>query len=300
MTTNALATRNAGAMLPDAGTWQTMLGMAESLVQSGLLPAHIKTPAAAVAIIQKGRELDIPPMYALSNIVVIQGKPTANAELMLALIYRDHGDGAVTFTESTNERCVVAYRRRGWSQPRSYAFTIGDAETAGLMKNPTWRTYPAAMLRARAISAVARMAFPDTIGGLYTPEELGAAVDADGDVIDIDEGKMHHALAFVEGRMTQQPESDTIVAGAAEVIDAETGEIQDGPRNPSQMHPASDKQIKAIFAIGKDAGWTNDELREVMVERFGVEHSRDLTIGQASEFIDFLKAGAEPQQSLNV
>ena len=96
------------------------------------------------------------------------------------------------------------------------------------------------------------------------------------------------------------PDTETIVAGAAEVINAETGEIQDGPRNPSQMHPASDKQIKAIFAIGKAEGWTSDELRDVMVERFGVEHSRDLTIGQASEFIDFLKAGAEPQQSLNV
>jgi hypothetical protein len=36
------------------------------------------------------------------------------------------------------------------------------------------------MLRARCISAVARMAFPDSIGGMYTPEELGAEVDEDG------------------------------------------------------------------------------------------------------------------------
>jgi hypothetical protein len=36
------------------------------------------------------------------------------------------------------------------------------------------------MLRARCISAVARMAFPDSIGGMYTAEELGAEVDEDG------------------------------------------------------------------------------------------------------------------------
>jgi len=291
---NALATRNSSAMLPDAQTWQTMMMMADELVKSGMLPSHIKTAAAAVAIIQKGRELDIPPMYALSNIVVIGGKPSANAELMLALIYRDHGDAAIGFQESTNDHCTVAYRRRGWSQPGLFTFTIQDAETAGLMKNPTWRSYPAAMLRARAISAVARMAFPDTIGGMYTPEELGATVDAEGDVVNVPEVPGWVGNHYVGN---PEPQSETIVAGTAEVVDAETGEIQDGPRNPSQMHPASDKQIKAIFAIGKDAGWTNDELREVMVERFGVEHSRDLTIGQASEFIDFLKGAGEPEES---
>ena len=95
-----------------------------------------------------------------------------------------------------------------------------------------------------------------------------------------------------------QPGTETIVAGAAEVIDAETGEIQDGPRDPSQGHPATDKQLKAIFAIGRNAGWTNDELRAEMVKRFGVEHSRELTIGQASAFITFLEQGsAEPEET---
>lgn len=104
----------------------------------------------------------------------------------------------------------------------------------------------------------------------------------------------------------QQVESETgaetvSTAVTAEVVDVETGEIQDAAlRNPSASHPASDKQIKAIFAIARNAGWKDSELREVMLEKFGVEHSADLTIGQASAFIDFLKGGAEPQQALNV
>jgi hypothetical protein len=179
MASNALTTIEHGT-LPTARDWETMLSMSEVLVKSGMLPAHIKSAAAAVAIIQKGRELGIQPMYALSNIVNIQGKPTANAELMLALIYRDHGDNAITFTHSDNTACQIAYARRSWKQPQSYSFTIEDAKAAGLLSNQTWQKYPAAMLRARCISAVARMAFPDSIGGMYTAEELGAEVDEDG------------------------------------------------------------------------------------------------------------------------
>lgn len=157
-------------------TWTMMKEQAGMLVKTGFLPTAIKTPEQAVAIMLKGNELRIPSMYALSNIAVIQGKPVCNAELMLALIYRDHGDEAIRFPQSDHERCTIAYRRRSWHEPQTYSFTIADAQRAGLTSNQTWHKYPAAMLRARCISAVARLAFPDSIGGMYTPEELGAAV----------------------------------------------------------------------------------------------------------------------------
>jgi hypothetical protein len=170
--------------LPDPGTWSTMLEMAKVFLESGMLPAHVKTPAAAVLMMQKARELGIPPLYGLSNIAVVQGKPVCTAELMLALIYRDHGDGAVAVEHSDDESCAVRYRRRHARSSHLYAFTLEDAKRAGLLRNDTWQKYPAAMLRARCISAVARMAFPDSIGGMYTPDELGArtVVDAEGAV----------------------------------------------------------------------------------------------------------------------
>lgn len=157
-------------------TWQMMKEQAGMLVKTGFLPTAIKTPEQAVAIMLKGRELNIPSMYALSNIAVIQGKPVANAELMLALIYRDHGDEAIRFTQSDNKVCTIAYRRRSWKQAQTQSYTIEEAKQAGLLNNQTWQKYPQAMLRARCVSAVARLAFPDSIGGMYTPEELGAAV----------------------------------------------------------------------------------------------------------------------------
>lgn len=159
-----------------ASQWAMQKEQAGMLVKTGFLPSAINTPEKAIAVMMKGRELGIPPMYALSNIAVIQGKPSANAELMLALIYRDHGDDAIQFTEASNVRATISYKRRHWRERRDFTFSLDDARTAGLTDG-NWRKYPAAMLRARCISAVARLAFPDTIGGLYTPEELGASVD---------------------------------------------------------------------------------------------------------------------------
>jgi hypothetical protein len=172
-------------LLPDADTWKTMMAMATTLVESGLLPSTIKSPAAALAIIQKGQELSIPPMYALSNISVINGRPVVGAEVMLAMIFRDHGDSAIQFEETTDQRCAVLYRRRGWAQARRFEWTIEDAKRAGLLnKGGTWTQYPPTMLRHRCVSAVARLAFPDTIGGMHTPEEMGAEVEVvDGEVV---------------------------------------------------------------------------------------------------------------------
>lgn len=182
---NALTTTATAAMIPDQNEWSIMRDMASQLVPTRFLPETIKTPEQAVAIMLKGRELRVPPMYALSNIVIVKGKPTVSAEMMLALIYRDYGKQAIRIKHSDNERCTVEYRTEGWDGTSEYTFAIEDARKANLFKNDVWNQYPAAMLRARAISAVARMAFPESIGGMYVPGELGDAVtvNADGEVI---------------------------------------------------------------------------------------------------------------------
>lgn len=173
-----------GTALPSPQQWQAMLDMADAMLRTGLLPSTIKTPQAAVVLILKGGELGIPPMQALSQIVVVNGKPSLQSELMAALIYRDHGDDALMFDETSAERCVVSYKRRAWKERRTFAFSLEDAKRAELLTNATWKKYPAAMLRARCISAVARMAFADSIGGMHTPEELGARVAVrDGEVV---------------------------------------------------------------------------------------------------------------------
>lgn len=160
--------------LPDKDEWGTIFGMAQQLVPTGFLPKAVDTPQKAAAIMLKGRELGIPPMYALSNITVIQGKPTANAELMLALVKRAYGRDVIWMEQSTPQIAKIGYLVHG--KPKYYEFTIDMAKKAGLLSNQTWNKYPDAMLRARAISAVCRMEFPEVIGGMYVPGELGEDV----------------------------------------------------------------------------------------------------------------------------
>lgn len=177
MASNAVATLNGrglAASAPGDSTWDVMLAQARVLVTSGFLPQSIKTPEQAVAIILTGDELGIPKMLALRSIVVINGKPTLSADLMVALVQRaidDHRDGEFRVLPPTPEKCTVNYRRWGWSEGHSYTYTIQDAQRAGLAGKGTWAAHPAAMLRARATSAVCRMAFPDVISGIYTPDE---------------------------------------------------------------------------------------------------------------------------------
>ena len=172
-------------MLPASQGWATLKQQASELIRSNFLPAGIKTPEQAVAIILKGRELGIPPMQALSHIHVINGKPTMSAELMLAQIMRLHPKTKISYPKRTSEMCEVKVQRDG-SDASVFSFSMADAQAAGLLNNPTWKKYPRAMLHARCVSEMARSLFPDAISGVsYTPEEMGANVSEDGEVIEV-------------------------------------------------------------------------------------------------------------------
>jgi hypothetical protein len=173
---------------PDASmtpaSLRVMMEAAQRYVASGLLPGEINTPQKALLVMTMGRELGVPATYALRNIHVIKGKAVSSAELMLALVRRVYGPGSIRVAKTTNDACTVQYREQGWDGISEFTFTIEDAKQAGLLGNPTWKNYPSAMLRARAISATVRFAFPECIAGLYSPDEMGAEVEVvDGEVV---------------------------------------------------------------------------------------------------------------------
>lgn len=169
--------------LPGLEQWQLMQEQAKYLLASGYLPNNIQRPEQVIMIMLKGRELGIPPIHALSHINIINGKPAMSAELMLSQIYRLHPRAQIKFEERTDKICHVKAKRDG-GQWQDFKFTIENAQTAQLTRNPSWAKYPRAMLHARVISEMARSLFPDAISGIsYTPEELGENVDEDGTII---------------------------------------------------------------------------------------------------------------------
>jgi hypothetical protein len=292
--TQALQRREDISLLPTTDTLKSMFDMSDALYKSGLLPNHIKSPQAAFAVIQKGLELGIPPMYSMSNIIVIQGKPTANAELMLALIYRDHGDNAIQFSESSSTKCTVLYRRKAWASPLSHSFTIEEAKTAGLLSNQTWQKYPKAMLRARCISAVARLAFPDSIGGMYTPEELGAQVSvSDDDEVLIVEDTQPTAKLLT---MPSQPSQETTTRDSQRA--AEDCERVGKEAPPQSLHDEIRGLIQQLAAFGHSTFAQGKDRQERIIKHIqatakdlkwdcepqAITSANDLTPGELADY----------------
>jgi hypothetical protein len=182
LASNALTVvgQHASAVLPKEDEFSRMVRMAELYAKSGILPKGINNMAAAALVIEQGYELGIPPAAALRTISLIEGKPTLDASMQRALIFRDHGDDALRFVETDATHCVIEYKRRGWAEHARYTLTMAEIP-AKLRSKDNWQSYPANMLRARATTFVAVMAFSDSTLGLYTPEEMGADVDVGPD-----------------------------------------------------------------------------------------------------------------------
>lgn len=148
--------------------------LAQQLLKSGLLGKAIQKPEAAFAVILAGRELGLTAMQSLRSLHLIEGKPTLSADLMVALVKRSPLCKSFKLVESTGERATYEANREGEGVTRM-SFTIEEAKAAGVTGKDNWKKYPAAMLRARCIAALARVVFPDLLLGVYENDELAPA-----------------------------------------------------------------------------------------------------------------------------
>lgn len=161
--------------------WNVMRQQAETLVKSGFLPVAINTPEKALAIMQAGRELNIPPMTAFQMINIISGKISISPQLMLALARKTKE--LEKFSIDKNERQATVKVKRKDQEEVTTTFTIDMATKMGLATKDNWKKQPAIMLQWRAVAENLRLTFPDAISGLYTYDELGAEMDAEGNYI---------------------------------------------------------------------------------------------------------------------
>jgi hypothetical protein len=144
-----------------------------TLSKSQLLPDALRQkPADVLATVLAGAELGLAPMQAIRGIAIIKGKPTLSADTMGALVKRRQDVCEyLVLKESTPKVATYETKRRGDPSPTTMSFAIEDAQRAGL-QGDNWKKYPAAMLRARALSAICRAVYPDLCLGLYDPDEL--------------------------------------------------------------------------------------------------------------------------------
>lgn len=163
-------------------SWQEMKEQAKELVPTGFLPESIKTPQQAMAIMLTGKELGLPPMQAIRGINIIKGNPTLKPELMLALCLQRIKGFQYQFKDCDNKSATFICKRPEMIEPYTSTFTMEDAKAAGLAGKEIWTKYPGNMLRWRAVANALHIVAPDVLVGVYTPEEIGAEVNADGSV----------------------------------------------------------------------------------------------------------------------
>ena len=154
--------------------------MALAVAKSGLF--GVNTPDQAMALMLIAQAEGLHPAIAATHYHVINGRPTLKADAMMARFQT--AGGSVRWGEYTDKRVVGTF-----SHPQGGSveieWTLDMAMAAGLTKNPTWKSYPRQMLRARCISEGIRTVYPGVTVGTYTPEEaedMGSASAAPRDM----------------------------------------------------------------------------------------------------------------------
>lgn len=228
---------------------------ARAIAPAALLPAAYRgKPADVLVAVGLGRAIGIPPAQALYEVYVVNGRPSPSANLMAALVrragHRLRIDGDAT-------RCTATLiRHDDPDSPFAATWTIEQARAAGLTGKDTWKQYPAAMLRARAIAEVVRMGASEAVLGMdYAREEMQDVEPEPAPQ------QRPTGLAAVRAAVTHQTDAGAVEPPQASPQEPAREEASDG-RDAVQA-PASPKitasQQRKLFALFKAKGITEEE-----------------------------------------
>jgi len=206
--------------------------IATAMAQSGFF-ANTGDVTKAMTKILAGHELGIGAFASMTGIHVIKGKLTLGANLVATLIKNDpRYDYKIVYL--TNDGCEIAFFENGEHVGNS-EFTRDDAVQAGVANKDNWRNYPRNMMFARAITNGARWFTAGVFGGapVYTPEELGAEIDHEDNIIDIDVTVIDQVKEYVEQENKQKQEEIDEFENIVQLISIFSGQPDFVPSPPA-------------------------------------------------------------------
>lgn len=217
---------------------QPVAELASQVAGTEFVPVAIRTkPAAITAAILFGRELDMPPMQALSQVHVVEGRPSLSAEHMRAMVLAAGHE--LSYDLSVPMQVTVTGRRwigrnaingtPTYGTPTAVTWNVAMAERAGLMGKNNWKKHPRQMLEARATAELCRLIFADVTHGLPSVEELD-----DGDLYDESPADPSSPAPSSGGTVSRRPRKGTTksAGGPAPTTPPVSGSVPSAPRPP--------------------------------------------------------------------
>lgn len=175
----------------------------------GVMQPPRPSPGKVFLVLETGAMLGLHPIAAIQGIFVIDGKTSMSAQLMAAVV-RSHGYRLRTGTTGQWGAEFVAWATLTRPDDPEFEYRVewteARASRAGLLTKDNWIHYPEGLSKARAISEVIREGGQDALSGVvYTPEELGADVDSEGNPRLNDDGEVRTSATPIESVPTATP-----------------------------------------------------------------------------------------------
>lgn len=252
-------------------TIDDQLRYAQTICNGSLVPtAYRKSPANVLIAMGFGQAMGLSPAESLYRITVINGKPSASAELIAANV-RKAGHRMRISKDAKSQTATVEIVR---ADDPDFTFTsfwdMSRAEQAGLAGKDNWRKYPLAMLTARAITECARDACPEALYGVvYTGEEMGANfTDEHGQILEYE----------------PQVQDD--------VMDVQPYEPQEAPQTaqeaPNVPLAEAQNRVGALMREAKNCGYQMTDFHAYAREQYNTE-IKDLSEAQLIEFAAYIE-----------
>lgn len=161
-----------GGLIPTRHEHNWMLLACRQAQAAGILPRG-DTPQTAYVKMQKGRELGIPPLSALTLLYVVNGRVATMGRMKLALIRKSgrYGYRFEPVADPMQEAKFTIWPRGHEDEAYTAHWTIDRAKARGLTGKNAWTAYQDFMLRWRAVSEAVDVVAPD-VCDLPCVEEL--------------------------------------------------------------------------------------------------------------------------------
>lgn len=253
--------------LPSQSELDIIMSLGEMFYKSGIVK-DATSAAAVVGKIMFGYSIGATLMESVMGIYLIpsgKGVTVALSYTLIASRIKSHPKYDYAVNEHTDKVCRITFYE-GTRELGVSSFSMEEAAKAGLTgKSGPWQSFPKNMLFARAMSNGAKQYCPDVFGmPVYTPDEVGAEVDADGSPII--EHQARSAASYAETLSTHQVDSEPSTPSQGELV-IRIKPAKNGSRSYSCRAevPAGEKgemQMEWVSCFGSDlfhaAGYDTD------------------------------------------